>query len=122
MDSTFEAKIAVLDQTENEVWDGILKLIHKHTADRQTETVGGWWRPFEIERDLSCFQCVFGQNNPFWDELWPYLEQCGIDVASFRNVVFSEMGYGCHTGQVFGRAKLRQALRMSLLDIIRQRT
>ena len=119
--STFEAKIAVLNQTQNEVWDGILKLIRKHTAERQTETVGGWWRPFDTERDLGCFQCVFGQNHPFWDELWPYLERYGLK-ENFRNNIFAEMWNGCQDGRTFGKEKFRYALRMPLWDVIRQKT
>ena len=117
--STLYAKIAVLNQTQHEVWDGILKLIRKHTAGRQTGTVDGYWRPFEIERDLDCFQCVFGQKHPFWNELWPYLEQYGVNVGYFRNTVFAQTWDGCQTGRVYGLGgRFRYDLRMALWDAI----
>ena len=96
----------------------ILNLIQKHVEGRQTETVGGWWRPFDMERDLGCFQCVFGQAGPFWDELWQYLEQYGT-VDNFKSDLFGKMRYGCDTGRPIGRGEFLNIIHYSLLHLLR---
>lgn len=122
--STFWAKIAVL----NTACDGVMALARKHTADRKTETVGGRWRPFEFERDLDCFLCVFGKpaedpakSAPFWNELWQYLEQYGVDVANLRSRLISEIVYGCSTGLI-GKGRFLAPIRETLWDSIRHTT
>ncbi|MEK7659226.1 MAG: hypothetical protein AAB338_01040 [Patescibacteria group bacterium] len=118
--STFYAKIAELDKA----CDGVMTLARKHTADRKTETVGGWWRPFEFKSDLNCFICVFGKpaddpakSNPFWNELWQYVEQYGVDVPAFRSRLVSELVYGCDTGLI-GKARFLRTVREFLWDAI----
>lgn len=117
--STFMAKIAELDQA----CDGALELARKHTADRKTETIDCWLRPFEYPRDLVCFYCIFGEpaedpakSDPFWNELWQYMEQYGVDVANFRARLVSNMVYGCDTGIVVGTSKFWSIVRETLLD------
>lgn len=117
--STFMAKIAELDKACN----GALKLARKHTADRKTETVDGYWRPFEYPRDLVCFHCIFGKpaedpvkSHPFWNELLQYMEQYGVDVANFRARLASDLVYGCDTGMVVGVDKFWRIVREALWD------
>ena len=115
---TLEEMNSVRNQICDKVRADVLNLIRKHVEGRQTETVGGWWRPFEMERDLGCFQCVFGQDGPFWDELWQYLEQYGT-VDNFRGNLFSKMRYGCDTGQPIGRGEFLNIIHYSLLHLLR---
>jgi hypothetical protein len=96
----------------------VLNLIRKHVEGRRTETVGGWWRPFDMERDLGCFKCVVGQDGPFWDELWQYLEQYGT-VDNFRSDLFCKMQYGCDTGRPIGRGEFLNIIHYSLLHLLR---
>lgn len=114
-----EAKMAVVDKTCDQAWGGILDLIREHTKNMKIETVGGYLRPFEIERDPSCFQCYFGQEHPLWNDIWKYLEQYGLNVEYFRERLFATMRAGCDSGQVVDQYRFKQLLREALRDVIR---